>query len=136
MKPPSSHRRTVPVQEHLKAVLACERRLTLAERTADAPELRALLAADFIGLDLHGRKVDRAAFVAGFQRPELHLASLRIDQLSVRFVDSVAIVIGRSRFTGDFAGRKIAGTSRFMDTWTHRTDVWRLIGSSVTPITA
>jgi ketosteroid isomerase-like protein len=119
-----------------KAVLACERRLTTAERTGDGAELRTLLAADFTGLDLHGRKVDRAKFIAGFQRPELRLATLRIDQLSVRSIGPVAIVIGRSRFTGELAGRAISGTSRFMDTWTQRAGTWRLIASSVTRSTA
>lgn len=119
-----------------KVVLACERRLTTAERTGDGTELRTLLAADFIGLDLHGRKVDRAKFIAGFQRPDLYLATLRIDQLSVRSIGSVAIVIGRSQFTGELSGRTIAGTSRFMDTWTQRAGTWQLIASSVTRLTA
>lgn len=132
MKPALSSRSSLR-SSALKEILACERQLTVAERTGDGPALRALLAPDFVGLDLHARKVNRAQFIAGFQRPELHLATLRIDQLSVRFVDSVAIVIGRSRFTGDLAGRAISGTSRFLDTWARRAGSWQLVASSVTP---
>ncbi|ACB75162.1 nuclear transport factor 2 family protein [Opitutus terrae] len=127
---PRSNRVTTDRQ----SLLACERELTRAERTGDAATLRALLARDFVGIDLHGRKVTRRTFIAGFLRPELKLAQLRIDDLTVRRTGEMACVVGRSQFTGTFAGRPISGRARFVDVWIHRRSRWQLIGSSVTRI--
>lgn len=115
-------------------MLTCERQLTRAERTADAKLLAALLAREFLGVDLHGRKVSRRNFIAAFLRPELQLRTLRIDQVSMRLHGPIAIVIGRSHFTGTFADRAIAGQGRFTDVWRQRERRWQLIASAVTRI--
>lgn len=115
----------------LKEVLACERRLTVAERTGDGPALRALLTRDFVGCDFRGRTIDRTRFIAGLQQPELHIAALYIDQLNAGVVGKVVIVTGRAHFTGTLAGYPISGTSLFWNTWVRRAGSWRLSGSAV-----
>lgn len=118
--------------ERRRAVLACERRLTTAEREADAATLHALLAPEFVGIDLRGQRIDRRGFIAGFRRPELRIDTLQIDRLALRPIGSAVVVVGRSRFTGSVADQPISGQAQFTNVWVLRADRWRLIASTVT----
>jgi len=124
----------VTEKDQLSAIHDVEARLTSAELHSDEKTLHELLADKFLGVNLRGQRIDKAAFIAGLCAPGVRLNSLQIEDLDVRFDGETAIAVGKSTFKAVHGETVVHGTARFMDVWKKLDKNWALISSSVTPI--
>ncbi len=124
---------TVPSVENLRAA---ENALTEAERSADAAALQSLLAEDFGGHNLYGRRNDRTAFVDSFTSADVRFESLETHTVDYRVDGTTGLVRGISEWRLNAGNRVIEGTSRFLDVWMWRRDRWQLVAAAITPRTS
>lgn len=113
-----------------------EQALTDAERTGDAAALQSLVAEDFGGHNLYGRRNDRTAFVDSFTSADVRFESLEIHTVDYRIDGTTGIVRGISEWRVNAGNRTIEGTSRFLDIWMWRQNRWQLVAAAVTPRTS
>lgn len=118
-----------------KELLEYEKRLTEAERSGDREALTLLLSDDFEGVNSHGKRIGKKAFIGALCDSGLRFDHLEIADLSIRMMGPIGIVLGQSSFRVEVGSRVIEATAQYMDCWQHQGDTWRLVASSITPET-
>jgi hypothetical protein len=124
----------LPEKDPLTAIHEIEQHLTSAELRSDENALRELLSDEFLGVNLRGQRINKEAFIAGLCSSGVKFASLRIEDLDVRFHGNTAISVGKSVFEVIAQNKAMSRSALFMDLWVSRGGRWRLQASSVTPI--
>ena len=97
-------------------------------QTSDVKRFREILAEDFLCSLPDGSLVDRERFLEQTARP-VTISNLRADDVKVRLMGDVAIVHGRTTYTGA-DGR--AGSGRYTDVWARRDGTWVAVAAHVT----
>ncbi len=116
-----------------KELMELEKRLTDAERCGDREALTRLLSDDFEGVNSHGKRVGKEAFIHGLCASGLRFDQLEIADLSIRMMGPIGIVMGQSSFRVTVGSRVIEATAQYMDCWQLQCGTWRLVASSITP---
>lgn len=114
-------------------LLEYERRLTEAERIGDRGALNLLLSEDFAGVNSHGKRIGKKAFIGALCDSGIRFDHLEIADLSIRIIGPIGIVLGQSAFRVEVGSRVIEATAQYMDCWQLQGDTWRLVASSITP---
>ncbi|MBN2234232.1 MAG: nuclear transport factor 2 family protein [Opitutales bacterium] len=114
-------------------LMELEKRLTDAERCGDREALSLLLSEDFEGVNSHGKRVGKEAFIRGLCDSGLRFDQLEIADLSIRMIGPIGIVMGQSAFRVNVGSRVIEASAQYMNCWQLQGDTWRLVASSITP---
>lgn len=116
-------------------ILAAERAFFTGLTRADAGALEAVLADDFLLIDvMQGAEVPRSALVALVASGQLRF--LAIDQLDcrVRRYGTAAVVTGQTRMRGQFGQREFTAHSRYTHVYVERHGRWQLVSAQGTQI--
>lgn len=103
----------------------------------DARSLEALLDERFLIVDvMSGAVADRAALVAALGERVLSFERVDVVERAVRRYGDTAILVGRTRMAGSFAGTAFSAASRYTHVFVRGTDArWRLASAQGTRIT-
>jgi ketosteroid isomerase-like protein len=85
------------------------------------------LVDNFIGFEPNGKTSDKAGILA-YVRSKDRLTSLKITALSVRVHGDTAIALGTEDHIA--VGTTAVSHLRWLDTWKHTPDGWRLLSSA------
>jgi hypothetical protein len=123
------------VQELAEEIAALEQHLAEAQQSGNRPALHHLVAADYSGINAHGRHVDRDGFIDAFVAPGLMLESVQLENVAVRIFDHVALATGISYANGLVHDHPFRTRYHFTDIWTRRMMHWELVAGHVSPAT-
>jgi ketosteroid isomerase-like protein len=110
------------------ALLALNEDYIRSVQAGDVKRFREILADDFLCSLPDGSLVDRAAFLDRTAQP-VTIRNLEAHDVNVRMMGDVAIVHGRTTYTGP-DGR--AGSGRYTDVWARRHGTWLAVAAHVT----
>lgn len=117
------------------AVLDAEAAFFAALQAADAAELDALLADDFVLVDvMGGQAIPRDVLIGLIAARELEFLEIYRDlaDVSVRHRTDVAVVVGRTRLTGRFQGTVFTAASRYTHVYVAADGRWQLMSAQGT----
>jgi ketosteroid isomerase-like protein len=97
-------------------------------QAGDVKRFREILADDFLCSLPDGSLVDRAGFLERTAQP-VTIKNLEAHDVNVRLMGDVAIVHGRTTYTGS-EGK--AGSGRYTDVWARRSGTWVAVAAHVT----
>lgn len=118
-------------------VLRAEESFFAALLAADPGALAAILADDFLIVDvMSGQVADRAAILGAVESGALEFREVVRDpeQASVRHRSGTAVVVGRTRMTMRFLDSETTVESRYTHVYAHDAGGWRLFSAQGTPV--
>jgi ketosteroid isomerase-like protein len=115
-------------------ILSLENAWNQAIQTQDTTALKMLLSADLVYVDVDGRLMDIAAYLASVQSQAKHPEQIVSESMDVHLYAVVAVVNGVYRETGTTmkSGKPYALRERFTDTWVRQKDRWVCVASQST----
>jgi ketosteroid isomerase-like protein len=117
--------------------LAAEREFFAALIAGDANKLDAVLSDDFILVDvMSGGENTKAAMLAAVGGKQITFTSIEPADARVRVYGATAVINGRTRMTGSFAGTPFTVASRYTHVLVQDDGRWRLVSAQGTPIAA
>src|SRR5215472_17285248 len=120
-------------------VLACDESFFTALLAADHELLAAILADDFLIIDvLSGQVTRRDELLGAISSGQLRFAEVtrHAEERSVRLRDSAAVVAGRTRMVMCHQGDEVTAQSRYTHVLARDHGQWRLMSAQGTPIRA
>lgn len=115
--------------------LAAEDRFFATLLEGDTEGLDRVLADDFILIDvMTGSEIPKPSLLAVVGAGQLKFDIIeRADHL-VRIYQTTAVITGRTRMKGQFAGTSFATSSRYTHVYVEQQGVWRLVAAQGTQI--
>ena len=120
-----------------REVLECDESFFTALLAADHDLLGAILADDFIIIDvLSGQVARREELLGAISSEQLRFAEVTrcAEERSVRLRDSAAVVAGRTRMVMRFRGDEVTVHSRYTHVYARENGRWRLMSAQGTPV--
>ena len=117
-------------------VLACDESFFTALLAADHELLAAILADDFLIVNvLSGQVAHREELLGAISSGQLRFAEVTRhgEERSVRLRDSAAVVAGRTRMVMCYRGDEVAVQSRYTHVYARESGRWRLMSAQGTP---
>lgn len=103
---------------------------------ADADRLDELLANDFLLIDvMTGSEVSKAALLEAVRAGLLRFDEINCIECRVRRYGVTAVITGRTRMRGAFAGQSFGADSRYTHVFVSEGEHWRLVTAQGTQIT-
>ncbi len=99
-----------------------------------AEAIAANMADDFRQIDGDGALETKASFVEGLVDPALELDPYTVEELDVRLYGDVALLSGRTRMTGRYAGKPFASHYRYLDVYVRRGGAWKVVSVQITKL--
>jgi ketosteroid isomerase-like protein len=101
----------------------------------DRAAIEANMADDFRQIDRAGNVETKKSFVDGLVSPELQIDPYEVEDLDVRvYGDDVALLSGRTRMTGRYAGKPFASHYRYIDIYVRHGREWKIVSVQISPI--
>lgn len=100
----------------------------------DRAAVEANMADDFRQIDRAGNVAARAAFVDGLMDPGLVIDPYTVEDFDVRLYGDVALLSGRTRLTGHYAGEPFTSHYRYIDVYVRRDGAWKVASVQISPI--
>lgn len=100
----------------------------------DASALQDMIAEDYRGFDPQGQLQDKAMTLEAYCPGGVKLERYDVEDLEIRIIENVGIIIGTGRIQGMFAESAFAHHVRFLDVYIDKEGHWRLYVSQVTPL--
>ncbi len=100
----------------------------------DVAAIAANMADDFRQIRRDGSVVDRKTFLADIVSPDLVIDPYTVEDLDVRLYGGVALLSGRTRMTGTYAGKPFRSHYRYIDTYVFRDGRWAVCSVQITGI--
>jgi len=100
----------------------------------DRAAIEANMADDFRQIDARGHVETKASFVAGLVTPELQLDPYTVEDFEVRVYGDTALLSGRTRMTGRYAGQPFSSHYRYIDVYVKRGGAWKIVSVQISPI--
>jgi ketosteroid isomerase-like protein/GNAT superfamily N-acetyltransferase len=122
-----------------REVLACDESFFTALPAADHDLLGAILADDFVIIDvLGGQMARREQLLGAISSGQLRFAEVTryAEDRSVRLRGSAAVVTGRTRMVLRYQGDEVTVHSRYSHVYTRESGRWRLMSAQGTPTRA
>jgi hypothetical protein len=118
-------------------VLAAEDRFFQALLQGDGGGLQAVLAPDFLLIDvMSGSEIPGAVLVDLVGSRQLRFDSVERLDSRLRLYGEAAVVTGQTRMHGRFGEQPFGAHSRYTHVYVHTEGVWRLASAQGTPIAA
>ena len=102
----------------------------------DADGLEDVLGGDFTIVDvMRGGQADRATFIEAVSSGQVDFETIAPSERQVRRYGGTALIVGRTRMRGAFAGESFDVSSRYTHVFIRDgVQVWRLVSAQGTPI--
>lgn len=100
----------------------------------DRAAIAANMAEDFRQIDAHGNVESKASFIDGLVTPDLELDPYTVEDFEVRIYGSTALLSGRTRMTGRYAGKPFSTHYRYIDVYVKRGGAWKIVSVQISPI--
>jgi ketosteroid isomerase-like protein len=100
----------------------------------DRAAIEANMADDFRQIDARGNVEDKASFVVGIVSPDLVLDPYTVEDFDVRVYGDTALLSGRTRMTGRYAGKPFDVHHRYIDVYVKRGGAWKIVSVQISPI--
>jgi ketosteroid isomerase-like protein len=116
--------------------IAVDRQFFAALIAADTAALERLLADDFLLIDvMTGSEVPRAALLEVVGSGQLAFEAIDPAEVRCRRYGATAVVTGRTRMAGRYAGAAFGAASRYTHVYVEeRNGDWRMVAAQGTPI--
>jgi hypothetical protein len=119
-------------------ILAADDRFFTALLRADSAALERLLIGDFLLIDVNsGSEVAKSLFVPAVGSSQITFEEIEVDDTTrrVRCYGPSALVTGRTRMRGHYAGALWTAHSRYTHVYVEDHGTWRMASAQGTPIT-
>ncbi|WP_374434773.1 nuclear transport factor 2 family protein [Inhella sp.] len=124
-----------PTDEATRALLKAQAdRWDQAIVAKDRAAIEANMAADFRQIDGAGNLEDKASFVAGLLDPQLQIDPYRVEDFEIRLYGEVALLSGRTRMRGRYAGKAFESHYRYIDVYVRRNGIWQIVSVQISKI--
>ena len=100
----------------------------------DRAAVEANMAEDFRQIDRAGNVETKATFVDGLMDSGLEIDPYTVEDFDVRLYGDVALLSGRTRMTGRYAGKAFTSHYRYIDIYVRREGVWKIVSVQISPI--
>lgn len=100
----------------------------------DAAAVAANMADDFRQIGPDGSVADRTTFLRDIISPDLVIDPYTVEDFDVRVYGDVALLSGRTRMTGRYAGEPFTSHYRYIDVYVRRAGQWRVVSVQITPV--
>jgi len=100
----------------------------------DLSAIASNMAPDFRQIRSDGSLVDRDTFLRDITSPELVIDPYTVEDFDVRVLGDVALLYGRTRMTGRFAGEPFTSHYRYIDVYVRRRGEWKVCSVQTTPV--
>lgn len=124
-----------PTDEATRALLKAQAdRWDQAIVAKDRAAIEANMAADFRQIDGAGNLEDMSSFVAGLLDPQLQIDPYTVEDFEIRLYGEVALVSGRTRMRGRYAGKAFESHYRYIDVYVQRGGEWQIVSVQISKI--
>jgi ketosteroid isomerase-like protein len=100
----------------------------------DLPAIAANMTQDFRQIRSNGTAVNREVFLRDITAPDFVMDPYSVEDFDVRIYGDVALLSGRTRMTGSYAGRPFATHYRYIDVYVRRDGQWKVCSVQTTTI--
>lgn len=100
----------------------------------DLAAIASNMAPDFRQIRSDGSLVDRDTFLRDITSPDLVIDPYTVEDFDVRILGDVALLYGRTRMTGRFAGEPFTSHYRYIDAYVRRGGQWKVCSVQTTPV--
>jgi len=94
------------------------------------------MAEDFRQIDGYGNLETKQSFVKGIVDPQLTINPYTVEEFDVRLYGDTALLSGRSRLTGTYAGKAFESNYRYIDIYVRRNGAWKIVSVQITKFPA
>ena len=122
-----------PLADHLKAL---SDRWDQAIVAKDRQAIAANMADDFRQIDGRGNVETKASFVDGLVADDLVIDPYTVEDFDVRVYGDTALLSGRTRMTGRYQGQAFSSHYRYIDIYTKKDGVWKIVSVQITRVAA
>ncbi len=100
----------------------------------DRAAIEANMADDFRQIDGAGNVETKASFVDGLVAPELTIDPYAVEDFEIRLYGDVALLSGRTRMSGTYAGAAFHTHYRYIDIYVRRSGEWKIVSVQISRI--
>jgi ketosteroid isomerase-like protein len=90
------------------------------------------MAEDFRQIDGAANLETKQSFVRGILDPRLVIDPYTVEEFEIRLHGDVALLSGRTKMTGKFAGEPFTSEYRYIDIYARRDGVWKIVSVQIT----
>lgn len=102
----------------------------------DEAAIAANMAQDFRQIDGDGDMADKAMFLRDIVSPRLKIVPYTVEDFDIRLYGDVALLSGRTRMSGHYAGKAFASHYRYIDVYVRRAGLWQIVSVQITRLPA
>lgn len=100
----------------------------------DRAAIEANMAADFRQIDGAGHIENKASFVEGLLDPQLQIDPYTVEDFEIRLYGEAALLSGRTRMRGRYAGKVFESHYRYIDVYVRRGGEWQIVSVQISKI--
>lgn len=100
----------------------------------DLPAIAANMTDDFRQIRKNGDLVDKGTFLRDILAPELTIHPYAVEDFDVRLYGDSALLCGRTKMTGTYAGKSFTSHYRYIDTYIREGGKWKVCSVQITAI--
>lgn len=100
----------------------------------DEAAIESNMADDFRQIDGAGNVETKTSFVRDVMAPELRIHPYAVEDFEVRLYGDVALLSGRTRMTGTYAGKPFATHYRYIDVYVRRGGRWQIVSVQISKL--
>ena len=100
----------------------------------DSAAIAANMSDDFRQIRRDGSVVDRETFLRDITSPDLVIDPYTVEDLDVRVYGDTALLCGRTKMTGRYAGEPFTSHYRYIDVYVRRDGRWKVCSVQITSI--
>lgn len=100
----------------------------------DVAAIEANMTDDFRQIDAAANVADKTSFMAGITAPELTINPYTVEDFDVRVYGDVALLSGRTRMSGSYAGEAFTSHYRYIDVYVRKNGRWRVASVQITRV--
>lgn len=100
----------------------------------DGTAIAANMAEDFRQIDGDGDLETKASFVAGLVSDKLQIEPYTVEDFEIRLYGDVALLSGRTRMRGRYAGKAFESHYRYIDVYHREQDKWKIVSVQITKL--
>lgn len=119
------------VEKQRQEILQASERLRQAMLNSNADEMRQILATNYTGVDLMGRRLDRFDAVEVVAFGPLRFDTIDLDTQSIQVGDGGAVQSGSAYIRGTYMGQLFSSTYRFIRQWQRTGGEWKLVTTQI-----
>lgn len=100
----------------------------------DGTAIAANMAEDFRQIDGDGDLETKASFVAGLVSEKLQIDPYTVEDFEIRLYGDVALLSGRTRMSGRYAGKAFESHYRYIDVYHREQGKWKIVSVQITKL--